>query len=286
MGGIYGTVKPANINIEHDVDIFYSYKPNRGYNNLTTFTKMDATNLIKATVDGTTTIDGLYNLKLPLSIFGNKGIYTVYIKPKEHVLKIEAISELQNYPDIRGVIFKSEDLGDYLSGNNSLVGYRIQYGETEDAFTRIITSSNRCYSVTTANGTKFSLYSTMGGSSSLVFCTVTPSTANSITPNLLPDIGNPNDTVKIANTKFSPIMFEIEMVEHDAETLSYMLEGDQVRNLDTGVFTVYNDNHEIYKQYEAYSVKTQLGKPLYDIKVNKTNIDTTQNYNNVIGSDE
>lgn len=286
MGGIYGTVKPANINIEHDVDIFYSYKPNRGYDNLTTFTKLDASNLIKATVDGTTTIDGLYNLKLPLSIFGNKGIYTIYIKPKEHVLKIEAISELQNYPDIRGVIFKSEDLGEYLSGNNALVGYRIQYGETEDAFTRIITSSNRCYSVTTVNGTKFSLYSTRGGSSSLVFCTVTPSTANSITPNLLPNIGNPMDTVKIANTKFSPIMFEIEMVEHDAETLSYMLEGDQVRNLDTGVFTVYNDKHEIYKQYESYSIKTQLGKPLYDIKVNKNNIDTTQNYNNVIGSDE
>lgn len=286
MSGIYGTVKPANINIEHDVDIFYSYKPNRGYDNLTTFTKLDASNLIKATVDGTTTIDGLYNLKLPLSIFGNKGIYTIYIKPKEHVLKIEAISELQNYPDIRGVIFKSEDLGEYLSGNNALVGYRIQYGETEDVFTRIVTSSNRCYSVTTVNGTKFSLYSTMGGSSSLVFCTVTPSTANSVTPNLLPNIGNPMDTVKIANTKFSPIMFEIEMVEHDAETLSYMLEGDQVRNLDTGVFTVYNDKHEIYKQYESYSIKTQLGKPLYDIKVNKNNIDTTQNYNNVIGSDE
>lgn len=286
MGGIYGTVKPANINIEHDVDIFYSYKPNRGYDNVTTFTRMDATNLIKATADGTTTIDGLYNLKLPLSIFGRKGIYTIYIKPKEHVLKIEAVSELQNYPDIRGVIFKSEDLGDYLSGNNSLVGYRIQYGEKDDAFTRIITSSNRCYSVTTVNGVKFSLYSTMGGSSSLIFCTVTPSTANSVTPNMLPDIGKPQDTVKIANTKFSPIMFEIEMVEHDAETLSYMLEGDQVRNLDTGVFTVYNDKHEIYKQYESYSIKTQLGKPLYDIKVNKSNIDTTQNYNNVIGSDE
>ena len=286
MSGIYGTVKPANINIEHDVDIFYSYKPNRGYDNLTTFTKLDASNLIKATVDGTTTIDGLYNLKLPLSIFGNKGVYTIYIKPKEFELNIKAVSELQNYPDIRGIVFDSKDLGDYLSTNNALVGYRIQYGETEELFTRIITSSNRCYEIPSTNGIKFSLYSTMGGSSSMIFCTVTPSTANSITPNLLPEIGNVGDKVKIANTKFSPIMFEIEMVEHDAETLSYMLEGDQVRNLDTGVFTVYNDKHEIYKQYESYSIKTQLGKPLYDIKVNKNNIDTTQNYNNVIGSDE
>lgn len=290
MSGIYGTVKPANINIEQDVDIFYSYKPNRGYDNLTTFTKMDPSNLIKATVGGITTIDGLYNLKLPLSIFGRKGIYTIYIKPKEIELEIKAVSELLNYPDVRGVIFKSQDLGDYLTGTNSLVGYRIQYGENTEDFTRIITSSNRCFVVETINGVKFSLYSTSNvnhnPNSEMIFCTVSPSTANSITPNLLPNIGAMGDKVKIANTKFSPIMFEIEMVEHDAETISYMLEGDQVRNLDTGTFTVYNDNHEIYKQYETYSVKTQLGKPLYDVKINKTNIDTTQNYNNIIAIDE
>ena len=286
MSGIYGTVKPANINIEHDVDIFYSYKPNRGYDSLMTFTKLDASNLIKATVDGTTTIDGLYNLKLPLSIFGQKGIYTIYIKPKEIELTINAVSELQNYPDVRGVIFNAKDMDDYLTGTNGLVGYRIQYGETEETFTRIITSSNKCFATETVNGIKFNLYSTMGGTSSLIFCTVTPSTANSVTPNLTPEIGAMGDKVKLVNTKFSPIMFEVEFVDHDAETISYMLEGDQVRNLDTGTFTIYNDNHEIYKQYETYSVKTQLGKPLYDIKVNKNNIDTTQNYNNVIATDE
>ena len=286
MSGIYGTVKPANINIEHDVDIFYSYKPNRGYDSLMTFTKLDASNLIKATVDGTTTIDGLYNLKLPLSIFGQKGIYTIYIKPKEIELTINAVSELQNYPDVRGVIFNAKDMDDYLTGTNGLVGYRIQYGETEETFTRIITSSNKCFATETVNGIKFNLYSTMGGTSSLIFCTVTPSTANSVTPNLTPEIGAMGDKVKLVNTKFSPIMFEVEFVDHDAETISYMLEGDQVRNLDTGTFSIYNDNHEIYKQYETYSVKTQLGKPLYDIKVNKNNIDTTQNYNNVIATDE
>lgn len=290
MSGIYGTVKPANINIEKDVEIFYSYKPNRSYENLTTFTKMESSNLIKATVDGTTTIDGLYNLKLPLSIFGDKGIYTIYIKPKEITLSIYAISELQNYPDVRGVIFETKDLDESLITDNALVGYRIQYGETEENFTRIITSSNLCYATWTTNGNKFSLYNNSGNSgannSKLIFCTVTPSTANSITPNSLPSIGDKGQVVKIANTKFNPIMFEIEMVEHDAETISYMLEGDQVRNLDNGTFTVYNDKHEIYKQYETYSVKTQLGKPLYDIKVNKNNIDTTQNYNNIIGVEE
>ena len=284
MNGTYGTVKPANINIEKDVQIFYNYKPNRGYENNKNFQELSVSNMMNVYLenDKNVSIDGLYNLKLPLSIFGNKGIYTIYIKPKEILRTIYGTGVLVDYPDIRGVIFHTSDFDESFKTSNALVGYRIDY----DGYSRIITSSNRCCEIPTANGTKFSLYSSMGGSSSMIFCTVTPSTANSITPNLLPEIGNVGDKVKIANTKFSPIMFEIEMVEHDAETLSYMLEGDQVRNLDTGVFTVYNDKHEIYKQYESYSIKTQLGKPLYDIKVSKNNIDTTQNYNNVIGSDE
>ena len=77
-------------------------------------------------------------------------------------------------------------------------------------------------------------------------------------------------------------MLEIEMVDYDIETLSYMIGGSQVRNLENGTFTIYNDNNEIYKQYEAYTIKTQLGKPLYDVKVNKEIIDTSENYNNVI----
>ena len=120
----------------------------------------------------------------------------------------------------------------------------------------------------------------------LIFCTVTPSTANGFTANLKPSIGEAGQSVKISNTKFNPIMFEIEMVEHDVETLSYMIEGDQVRNLENGTFTVYNDNHEIYKQYQTYTVKTRLGKPLYDIKIGKDSIDTSQNYNNIIENEE
>jgi hypothetical protein len=79
-------------------------------------------------------------------------------------------------------------------------------------------------------------------------------------------------------------MFEIEMVDHDAETLSYMIEGEQVRNLENGTFTTYNHNKEIYKQYDTFTVKTQLGRPLYDVKANKEVIDSSQNYDNTIGS--
>ena len=78
-------------------------------------------------------------------------------------------------------------------------------------------------------------------------------------------------------------MFEIDMVEHDAETLSYLLEGDQVRNLENGTFTIYNHDKEIYKQYNTYTVKTKLGKPLYDIKELRNDINTNETYENTIG---
>ena len=288
MSGIYGTIKPANINIEQDVAIYYNYKPNRGYETVSAFNELSTTNLIKAQLSGTTltTIDGLYNLKLPLSEFGEKGIYTVYIKPKELTVNIHAIGELAEYSDVRGVIFNADSFDESLRGENQLVGYRIEYS---GGYTRIITSSNLCNTVTVGGQNRFRLYSNSGNSGSsngrLIFCTVTPSGANGFNPTAPPPIGEGGETVRVVNTKFNPIMFEIEMVDHDIETLSNILEGPQVRNLENGTFTIYNKNNEIYKQFETYTIKTQLGKPLYDVKDNKSIIDSTQSYDIIIGRD-
>jgi hypothetical protein len=165
------------------------------------------------------------------------------------------------------------------------VGYRIDYGSDGSGYSRIITSSNLCDVVPTNGQAKYRLCSGSNqGNGRLIFCTVTPSSTNSFTPNSLPSIGFAGESVKIVNTKFNPVLFEIEMVEHDAETLSYMIGGDQVRNLENGTFTIYNHNKGIYKQFETYTVKTQLGRPLYDIKANKDVIDSSQNYDNTIGS--
>ena len=290
MSGIYGTVKPATINVAQDVDILYNYREDRSYSAQSnqTFSRLNASNLVNATTDGTTTIEGLYNLKLPLSIFGKKGIYTIYIKPKEINATIYAVGSIQENTAVRGVIFNAEDL-EGLTGDNALVGYRIEYGDTDNSFTRIITSSNACDIIPNEGKDTFRLYSNSGNgtvnSGRLIFCTVTPSSANSFSPNVLPSIGQAGQTVKIYNTKFNPILVEVEMVEHDIETISYMLEGDQVRNLDNGVFTIYNDQKGIYRQYDAYTLKTQLGKPLYDVKAKRNIIDTSQSFDNTIGND-
>lgn len=287
MNGTYGTIKPANIDIANDVQIFYNYKPNRSYDNDKTFQELPVSNLLNAYSGEGVSIDGLYNLKLPLSLFGKKGIYTIYIKPKEMTKTIYTTGVLVDYPDIRGVIFQTNDFTENLTKNNGLAGYRIDYDSDGEVYSRIITSSNLCDVVPTNGQTKYRLYDNYGdaGSSNgrLIFCTVTPSSSASFTPNSLPSIGVAGETVKVVNTKFNPVMFEIEMVDHDAETLSYMIEGEQVRNLENGTFTIYNHDKEIYRQYETYTVKTQLGRPLYDIKAKKDVIDPSQNYDNTIG---
>ena len=287
MNGTYGTIKPANIDITNDVQIFYNYKPNRSYDNDKTFQELPVSNLLNAYSGEGISIDGLYNLKLPLSLFGKKGIYTIYIKPKEMTKTIYTTGVLVDYPDIRGVIFQTNDFTENLTKNNGLAGYRIDYDSDGEVYSRIITSSNLCDVVPTNGQAKYRLYDNYGdaGSSNgrLIFCTVTPSSSASFTPNSLPSIGVAGETVKVVNTKFNPVMFEIEMVDHDAETLSYMIEGEQVRNLENGTFTIYNHDKEIYRQYETYTVKTQLGRPLYDIKAKKDVIDPSQNYDNTIG---
>lgn len=287
MNGTYGTIKPANIDIANDVQIFYNYKPNRSYDNDKTFQELPVSNLLNVNSAEGISIDGLYNLKLPLSLFGRKGIYTIYIKPKELTKTIYTTGVLVDYADVRGVIFQTNDFTENLTKNNGLAGYRIDYDSDGEVYSRIITSSNLCDVVPTNGQAKYRLYDNYGdaGSSNgrLIFCTVTPSSSASFTPNSLPSIGVAGETVKVVNTKFSPVMFEIEMVDHDAETLSYMIEGEQVRNLENGTFTIYNHDKEIYRQYETYTVKTQLGRPLYDIKAKKDIIDPSQNYDNTIG---
>ena len=76
-------------------------------------------------------------------------------------------------------------------------------------------------------------------------------------------------------------MIEVEMVEHDIETLSIMQEGNVVRNLDNGRVSYYNFDNEIYKQYEFFTVKDNYtSKSVAEVKMDKTgNIDNSLDIN-------
>ena len=68
------------------------------------------------------------------------------------------------------------------------------------------------------------------------------------------------------------------MTEHDIETISTMLEGSQLRDLDNGLVTTFNDDNQIVHQSEHYTIKdTATGNPVYEVKKNKTDsIDYSQ----------
>ena len=94
----------------------------------------------------------------------------------------------------------------------------------------------------------------------------------------MPYIGKPAQKICLVNTFFEPVVLDIEMVNHDADTISYMLENPQLRDLDNGLVTTFNDDNEIYVQNEHYTLKDQYtGRPIFEVKQKRTdNIDFTQ----------
>jgi hypothetical protein len=283
--GVFGTVRPANITIAQDVEILYTYMPSRGETDpiFQGFNFLDAEECLKPITsvdDKSVVINGLYRLRLPLDKFNKKGIYTLYIRPKERATKIIDVSVLAAYPDVRGVVLNIKD--ESLNGLTDLTGYRLEFGGNKS---RIIKSCNRCEPVIINTGDgypKATRYNLTDSSSNYVFCTVTPSVAPSFRPNARPYIGEPGIDVKVVNTSFTPQMITIELVEHDIETLSYMLEGDQTNDRDNAIITTYNDKHEIYHQSDYYVLKDSLGTPKYNVRKKRDIIDPNQNYDNII----
>lgn len=283
--GVFGTVRPANIVPSRDVEIFYHYTPSRGEtsNSFNGYKKMNAGEcLVRVSEDSSNTvINGLFQLRLPVNTFNKKGIYSIYIRPKECITKIVDVSVLAAYPDIKGIVLNTKDPS--LSGiDTNLIGYRVEFS---DGTTRLIKSCNRCEPVIVNTGDgypKSTRYNLTDNSSDYVFCTVSPSSSPTFRPNAKPYIGEPGVEVKIINTLFTPQLYTIEMVTHDADTISYMLEGDQTNDRDNSIITTYNDNNEIYHQADYYVMKDKLGKPLFNVRKKRTNIDTNQNYDNII----
>lgn len=296
--GAYGTVLPiniSNVDIPNLVDISYCYHETRSYDSIskTDFQHLDSSILTQAErvqerSDVDKYVEGMYNLQLPLSVFNKKGFYTVYIKPKEIEAVITDVGSLTAFPNVRGIVLdttqiQNSSIKTKARKNNELVGYRIIYldenGNRQDYY-RIITSNNKCEPVVSApNSSSDKSYTyRYEDSSSLIFVTVSPSSAPSFKDNALPYIGKPTQKILLVNTLFEPIQLDIEMVTHDVDTISYMLENSQLRDLDNGLVTTFNNDNEIYHQSEHFTLKDNYtGKPVFEVKENKKNsIDFSQ----------
>ena len=289
MNNTYGIIKPSLIDIDKDVEIWYNYRPTRNSvdANFTNFVKYPSPGTILSNSQcendlfNDTNLPGMYNLNLPVDTFGKKGIYTIYIKPKEIKCTIADIGSLASYPDIKGIVLDMNTMKDSVNyTSDCLIGYRVEYLDVNNGnlerqdYYRIITSNQFCepisQNLTTSHSASKGYRFNENGT--LMFITVTPSTSPSFKSNITPYIGAPNQQIILTNTKFDPVMLEIEMVEHDIETLSIMAEGEQVRNLENGRISTYNFNGEIYKQYEFSTIKNNYNQSsVIEAKINKNN---------------
>lgn len=296
--GTFGTIRPADIDVR-DVESYYSYIKDRTVipTNVVRLNPSEILFKLDHPEQTNRILGGLYNLRLPTTIFNQLGIYTVYLRPKEMKIKILDCGVLSAKPDIKGIIIDlntvpAEDL--YRFENNGLIGYRVEYLNTstntsekkiQNLF-RIITSCFKVEPVTDNlnSTTQKSIKYRINENSTLVFCTLTPSTAFALKPNTFPYIGVPNQDIILTNTFFDPITMELEMVENDFDTLAIGIFGNQTKNIQNGTRTYYDKENEIYKQFNEYVIKDDISQStLYEVKEERTDIDFTQEFQAITG---
>jgi hypothetical protein len=297
--GSYGTIRPSDVSPE-DVQIIMNYTPSRDVTDNFILTELDAQTLLKPYFNNTETggnagveiLGGLYNLTLPAEQFNALGIYTVYLRPAQIRTKITDCGVLSALPNVKGIVIDITNVPVQFQNKfvpQGLVGFRIEYlnadGSKIPNFFRVVTSSFFCEPVVTneINTTQKSIrYRYVDGSSNLIFLTLSPSSSPTNKPNATPFIGQPNQNIIISNTFFNPVTLEIEMVEYDVSSLAIALYGNQTKSIDDGIYTIYDSENNIYRQYNLYEIRDQFNALLYEVRQSRgNNIDFSKNFTTI-----
>ena len=297
--GNYGTIRPADVSPE-DVQIVMVYTESRDDTQNFTLTTLNSQDVLRPYFNNANTggspveiLGGLYNLKLPADQFTKLGIYTLMIRPAEIRTIITDCGVLSSLPNVKGIIIDLNNVSaEYKNKfvNQGLVGFRVEYlnpdGTKIPNFFRIITSSFYCEPVVqnlTNTIQKSIRYRYVEGATNLLFCTVSPSSSPTNKPSATPYIGQPNQSILITNTYFNPITTEIEIVDQDISTLAIALYGNQTKSMEDGIYTIYDANNNIYKQYNLYEIKDQFNTLLYEVRQDRgENIDFSKAFNNIV----
>ena len=297
--GSYGTIRPSDVS-PADVDIILNYTPTRDVTDQFVLTKLDAQTILRPYFANSETggnagvevLGGLYNLTLPANQFNALGIYTLYIRPAEIRTVISDCGVLSALPNVKGIVIDISDVpGQYQNKfvPQGLVGFRVEYlnadGSKIPNFFRVVTSSFFCEPVVTneVNTTQKAIrYRYVEGDSNLLFLTLSPSSSPTNKPNATPYIGQPDQNIIISNTFFNPVSIEIEMVEYDISSLAIALYGNQTKSIDDGIYTIYDSNDNIYRQYNLYEIRDQFNALLYEVRQSRgNNIDFSKNFTNI-----
>ena len=294
--GTYGVIRSADVNI-NDISIYYNYVPSRETLPPYEFFVLNSNDILsynylpvdEEIVGNENLLEGLYNLKLPATIFNNLGIYTIYIKPKTYSVVVIDCSVLSSLPSVKGIVLDINSLPESLRTNNALQGYRIEYINTDGTklrnVVRYVATSNIVVPVSenVGNTTQKAIRYRFDNSGSLIFLQLTPSSSSDVKPNVLPFIGNPGQTIIISNTFFSPLIIEVDLVQNTIDTLANILAGNQVKDIQKGILSYYDNNNVITNQFNLFEIKDDVTDvPLYEVKQKRLNIDETQNFDDVI----
>lgn len=284
--GIYGTKKLADITSD-DVDVLYAYSPSREDLGEVTFKPLynaiNESDLLKMIG-----VDGMYKLRLPADIFNKIGFYSLMIKPKTFQVTIRDCSYVVTEDEIgvqlskKGIVIPAAQ----FRKTNGLVGWSVEYigadGRKIKNLNRIITSSDLVspsVNTTTVNrgATTYNLDST----GSNLFLTLTPDEGSIVSGGGAVNLGDAGQVILLSNTYFDPISIEVEMVEHDVQTLSYALYGNTTRDNETGVLTYYDENNNIYRQYNLFTQKKQFSQGSVDVRQIRDNINFNQDFETI-----
>ena len=297
--GTYGNIRSADVSPE-DVEIILNYTPNRDETDNFVLTKLDAPSILQPYYNNNDTggtpdveiLGGLYNLRLPAEQFNALGIYTLFIRPAQIRTTILDCGVLSSLPNVKGIIIDlnavpSEYRNKFVS--QGLVGFRVEYlnddGTKIPNFFRLITSSFFCEPVVqnlTNSSQKSVRYRYTENNTNLIFCTLTPSSSPTNKQNATPYNGQPNQNIIVTNTFFNPITMDFEIVEDDISTLAIALYGNQTKSMEDGIYTIYDKEDNIYKQYNLYEIRDQFNELLYEVRQNRgDDIDFSKNFTNI-----
>jgi hypothetical protein len=241
----YGTIRPSDVSPE-DVEIILHYTPSRDDTANFVLTKLDSVSLLRPYFNNSST-GGNANIE----ILG--GLYNLKLPADQF---------------------------------NAIGIYTIYLRPTQiPNFFRVITSSFFCEPVIqnlTNTSQKAIRYRYTDSNSGLLFCTLSPSSAPTNKPNAIPYIGQPDQDIIITNTFFNPITLDIEVAEHDFSTLAIALYGNQTKSIDDGIYTYYDSQNNIYRQYNLYEIRDQFNELLFEVRQDRgNNIDFSKNFTNI-----
>ena len=297
--GSYGTIRPSDVSPQ-DVEIIINYTATRDVTDSFVLTQLDAQTILKPYFNNSETggnvgvevLGGLYNLTLPANQFNALGIYTLYLRPAQIRTTITDCGVLSALPNVKGIVIDITNVPTQYVNKfvaQGLVGFRIEYlnadGSKIPNFFRVVTSCFFCEPVVTneVNTTQKAIrYRYVDGASNLLFLTLSPSSSPTNKPNATPYIGQPNQNIIITNTFFNPVTVEVEMVEYDISSLAIALYGNQTKSMDDGIYTIYDSQNNIYRQYNLYEIRDQFNALLYEVRQSRgNNIDFSKNFTTI-----